>query len=357
MAGVADNAAAMVVDGQYFYIMQRDNELDVMKVLDFIQGETGLEIQDRFWLDRQLTDQRKNFLRSADGPRFSVKEYPSKEKECPICHGRFPVQAGCDVGIALRIFRLCQTFKRIILLAGDGDFEEALEYARDYAHCEIILISFKSNSSPKLHPYARRVIFLDVNDGRLKLPRMRADGAAEPPNPAPWPPPGDTRPDTFHKPRLLFDPGPVRPLRFNFNSSTQEVTVDPRHRTSPDGEPSAAARSSPSDAEPASKAEKPRRTSPAPPTAGEEAKPAKPEKARGKQLKAGWWAYPVGGGEAEERPKRWVYPVDSPPLTEERPKKDDGGGPPTPVPTADQGAGRQSKRKANGSSPVESRPL
>lgn len=56
-------------------------------------------------------------------------------------------------------------------------------------------------------------------------------------------------------------------------------------------------------------------------TAGEEAKPAKPEKARGKQLKAGWWAYPVGGGEAEERPKRWVYPVDSPPLTEERPKK------------------------------------
>jgi len=162
------NACALVVDGAYWFNMERDYDLDIMKAMQYFQDEVGVEIQDRFWLDRQLGEARKNYLRSANGPKFSVKEYPSKNRECPICHGYSLVQSGCDVGIALRIFRLSQEFRKIVLIAGDGDFEEALEYAKEFARCEIYLATFQNSSSTKLHPYARKVLFLDVFDPRLR---------------------------------------------------------------------------------------------------------------------------------------------------------------------------------------------
>jgi uncharacterized LabA/DUF88 family protein len=159
---------ALIVDGQYWFTNEKEHELDVMKLISFVQEKAQVTIEDRYWLDRQLSEPRKNFLRSATGPRFSVKEYPSKPKQCPCCKEHFPVQSGCDVGIALRLFRLSQDFKKIVLIAGDGDFEEALEYAREIARCDVILACFLNNSSTKLHPYARSVILLDPNERQLK---------------------------------------------------------------------------------------------------------------------------------------------------------------------------------------------
>jgi hypothetical protein len=109
---------ALIVDGQYWFTNEKEHELDVMKLISFVQEKAQVTIEDRYWLDRQLSEPRKNFLRSATGPRFSVKEYPSKPKQCPCCKEHFPVQSGCDVGIALRLFRLSQDFKKIVLIAG-----------------------------------------------------------------------------------------------------------------------------------------------------------------------------------------------------------------------------------------------
>jgi len=147
-----EHACSLVVDGAYWSKYEKQHDLDITSALQYIQQELGAEVQQRFWLDSQLKEARRNSLQSATGPRFVVKEYPAKTWECPVCHCQSTVQAGCDIGIAFRIFHLAKEYRRIVVLAGDGDFEEALAYAREVAGCEIYLVTFKDSSSTKLHP-------------------------------------------------------------------------------------------------------------------------------------------------------------------------------------------------------------
>ena len=96
-----------------------------------------------------------------------VKLYKLKDvrNECPECHHQFDrqVQKGVDVGIATLIVKLAAQgqYERLLLSAGDGDFEDAIAFAKDELHKELWLSGFDGTVSADLQSYADRMIWLD----------------------------------------------------------------------------------------------------------------------------------------------------------------------------------------------------
>ena len=52
-------------------------------------------------------------------------------------------------------------YSRLILSAGDGDFEDAIAFAKEELHKEIWISGFPESLSPDLQSYADKVIWLD----------------------------------------------------------------------------------------------------------------------------------------------------------------------------------------------------
>jgi nijmegen breakage syndrome protein 1 len=104
-----------------------------------------------------------------------VKLYDLKETviECRNCGNqtRKLLQVGVDVGIATLIVKLAaqNRYQRLVLSTGDGDFEDAIAFAKEELHKEIILCGFHDSISPDLQSYADSVIWL--NDHWEKIQR------------------------------------------------------------------------------------------------------------------------------------------------------------------------------------------
>ena len=85
--------------------------------------------------------------------------------ECPACRHRFDrqVQKGVDVGIATLILKLAAqgVYDRLILSAGDGDFEDAISYVKSELHKEVWMNGAQATLSTDLQSYANRVLWLD----------------------------------------------------------------------------------------------------------------------------------------------------------------------------------------------------
>jgi uncharacterized LabA/DUF88 family protein len=84
---------------------------------------------------------------------------------CADCGKHFEreVQKGVDVGIATLIIKLAaqNVYDRLILSAGDGDFEDAISYVKSELHKEIWICGSQSNLSADLQSYADHVIWLE----------------------------------------------------------------------------------------------------------------------------------------------------------------------------------------------------
>lgn len=84
---------------------------------------------------------------------------------CPSCSHAFhrSVQKGVDVGIATLIIKLAAqgVYDRLILSAGDGDFEDAITYIKSELHKEFWLHGAMSNLSTDLQCYADHVLWMD----------------------------------------------------------------------------------------------------------------------------------------------------------------------------------------------------
>ncbi len=76
------------------------------------------------------------------------------------------VQKGVDVGIATLILTLAMkgTYDRLILSAGDGDFEDAISHVKSNMGKEVWVSGGKSGLSVDLQSYADKVIWLDDLD-------------------------------------------------------------------------------------------------------------------------------------------------------------------------------------------------
>lgn len=100
------------------------------------------------------------------GPQMRVQLYKLKDLQCrcPSCATEFSrqVQNGVDVGIATLILKLAtqNQYDRLILAAGDGDFEDAIDYVKSELHKEIWIMGFAESVSSDLQSYADRVIWL-----------------------------------------------------------------------------------------------------------------------------------------------------------------------------------------------------
>jgi uncharacterized LabA/DUF88 family protein len=73
------------------------------------------------------------------------------------------VQKGVDVGIATLMLRMAaqEACGRLILSAGDGDFEDAISYVKSERLKEVWICGSQENLSPDLQSYADKVIWLE----------------------------------------------------------------------------------------------------------------------------------------------------------------------------------------------------
>jgi uncharacterized LabA/DUF88 family protein len=163
-----------VIDAAYLK-KSAPGRFDYLKLKTALEKENEEAFAESFYLNstpNPPTDGRDGFhtwLKTAPpgGPRMRVKLYSLKDvhTECPECRHRFDrqVQKGVDVGIATLIVKLAaqRQYERIVLSAGDGDFEDAIAFAKDELHKEFWLSGFNGTVSADLQSYADQMIWLD----------------------------------------------------------------------------------------------------------------------------------------------------------------------------------------------------
>ena len=170
-----------IIDAGYL-LKASPGKFDYLKLKKFLEKECGEPFAESFYLNatpNPPTDEQDKFhtwLKSAPprGPKMRVKLYKLKEMSfrCPNCKHSFnrKVQKGVDVGIATLIVKLAarQQYSRLLLSTGDGDFEDAIAFAKEELHKEIWLSGFPDSVSPDLQSYADKVIWLDEHWDKFK---------------------------------------------------------------------------------------------------------------------------------------------------------------------------------------------
>lgn len=165
-----------IVDGSYLFQSCRaaNFRLDYLQLKQFLEEKAG-RFTSSYYLDsvpNSASDEQNSFhswLKCAEpiGPRMRVMLYNLKPvfvqcKECGFQHDKL-IQKGVDVGIATLMIKLAtqNVYDRLVLTAGDGDFEDAIQYIKEDLHKEFWLAGFERNLSPDLQSYSDYVIRLN----------------------------------------------------------------------------------------------------------------------------------------------------------------------------------------------------
>jgi len=166
-----------IVDAAYLFNFgkSRPNGFDYLKLKNALTEANGGPIYESYYLSSvndPPTDAINSFhtwIKSAPpkGPQMRVQLYQLKEmhSRCPACGTHFEryVQKGVDVGITTLMIKLAVkgVYDRLILSAGDGDFEDAISYIKSDLHKEVWINGAQASLSPDLQSYADRVLWLD----------------------------------------------------------------------------------------------------------------------------------------------------------------------------------------------------
>lgn len=164
-----------IIDGAYLFNHGRTRPFDYLKLQNELERLAGAAMHESYFLNsaRDPVAEARNpfhtWLKSAPprGPKIRVQLYPLKDVQvqCTHCGQSFEreVQKGVDVGIATLIVKLAarNAYERLILAAGDGDFEDAIDYVKSDLHKEVWLCGSQANLSADLQSYADRVIWLE----------------------------------------------------------------------------------------------------------------------------------------------------------------------------------------------------
>ena len=165
-----------IIDGAYL-LKSAPGSFDYLKLKAFLESKNRSNFIDSYYLNstpNPPTDQQDSFhtwlkLAPPDGPKMRVLLYKLKtmSNECPKCHEKFErtVQKGVDVGIATLMIKLAYQghYERLILSAGDGDFEDSINYIKTELKKELWIAGFKNSISADLQSYSDNVIWLDDN--------------------------------------------------------------------------------------------------------------------------------------------------------------------------------------------------
>lgn len=164
-----------IVDGAYL-MKAAPGRFDYARLRSELEKANGESFYEAFYLNstpNPPTDAQDGFhtwikIAPPKGPKMRVQLYKLKDMhcECPDCHHTFdrPVQKGVDVAIATLLIRLAvqKKYDRVILSAGDGDFESAVEYVKDEFQKEFWLAGFNGSVSADLQSYADNILWVDA---------------------------------------------------------------------------------------------------------------------------------------------------------------------------------------------------
>jgi uncharacterized LabA/DUF88 family protein len=181
-----------ILDAAYVFNFSRGHgQIDYMKMKKEIELLNGGPIYETYFLnsapEKTSPAQTKfiNWLKSAPpmGPKMRVQIYPMKEITCRCRNcgeeSSRKVQKGVDVGIATLALTLGSKgiYDRLILTAGDGDFEDAIAHVKSELRKEVWLNGSQTSLSTDLQSYADRVIWLETMLNKIRKDDFRAKTA------------------------------------------------------------------------------------------------------------------------------------------------------------------------------------
>lgn len=166
----------LVIDGSYLMISASKIGLKInyMKLVQELEKRLGCEFYEKWFINggegNTASNSFNNMLRAAppNGPQFRVKIL-SMKTHTSYCRGckrdvESRVQKGVDVSIATLILKhafqnLCD---QVVLVAGDGDFSDALSTAKDELRKDIVLVGFQDFTlSLDLQQLANKVLWIN----------------------------------------------------------------------------------------------------------------------------------------------------------------------------------------------------
>lgn len=153
-------------------------DLDVGSLIRFVENRLGVTCTNMYYFDSttpETADGRAPFYRALRRLQVRVELRPVKSMQvhCPNRQCKYArqaiqrrVQAGVDVAIVTKILTMaCENqFDVLVLLAGDGDFTDAVKYVKENRHKRVYVIGFRGTISNRLAPYAERNGVLCLND-------------------------------------------------------------------------------------------------------------------------------------------------------------------------------------------------
>jgi uncharacterized LabA/DUF88 family protein len=163
-----------LVDAAYL-LKAAPGSFDYLKLKNELETKNGEKFFESYYLNstpNPPTDAQDSFhtwlkMAPPKGPKMRVKLYKLKSlhNTCPSCSHQFDrqVQKGVDVGLATMVVKLAaqNQYERVIISAGDGDYEDSIAFAKQELHKEIWLSGFQGSMSADLQSYADNVIWLE----------------------------------------------------------------------------------------------------------------------------------------------------------------------------------------------------
>jgi uncharacterized LabA/DUF88 family protein len=164
-----------IIDGAYLFNVGKTRPFDYLKLKNELIRLNGGPIHESYYLNSTrdpASDQQNAFhtwLKAAPprGPKVRVELFKLKEMhvECHNCGEHFAreVQKGVDVAIATLVIKLAVqgVYDRLILSAGDGDFEQAISYVKSDLKKEIWVNGLQANLSTDLQSYSDEIVWMD----------------------------------------------------------------------------------------------------------------------------------------------------------------------------------------------------
>jgi len=166
----------LIVDAGYLFNAPRFrvDALKLRRLIDDHAGQGG--IREAYWYDSVPNPVPEgqikfhHFLKSAPpyGPQFRLSLYQLKTMpvHCSACggNGDRTVQKGVDVGIATLIVKAAalQLCEHIHLVAGDGDFRDAIAFVQESRRMDVSIYGFQGSVSTDLQSWATHMVWLDT---------------------------------------------------------------------------------------------------------------------------------------------------------------------------------------------------
>jgi len=147
-----------------------------------LESNTGSKFSECYYLsatdgsESDVQSQFHTWLKSAPpkGPKMRVKLYKLRTLLCDCNHCassvEYKMQKGVDVGVATLIIKLAtqNQYDRLVLCAGDGDFEDAIMFVKETLHKEVWVCGFEHSLSSDLQSYADQVIWLNEHAAEIR---------------------------------------------------------------------------------------------------------------------------------------------------------------------------------------------